>query len=403
MSNIRLHLCGIGPDGKLWHTSRLSNDSDPRILWSPWQEVKAPGAMPIGPFVSVACGVREVEDTEELHVCGVTQDGGLWYTNRVPPQDWRPFENLTTIIAGDWDTLHVQDVTFGHTFLDVCFLVLTHSSERRIMHTRRHVDGTWERLQDVNDQEQAGFPGSFISASCTNLAPQPSLEELHVCGITEDGRLWHTLRSFLLDSFSWLPFADVQALSANGPDHFTKVSIAQGAPDSQGGQDLHVLTQATGELWHTSRRSNPPGWQSTFDRLKEQAGDPGAFGAISCATVAGDLHVCGVTTDGKLWYTLRPDADAARWQPFQQVTAAGGSTPGAFGFVSLAVMFVPPGRGGIDTICSQIKVEIGNRRQQIRMLQQKNPNDPRIAACQKVINQRQGQCQQQGCRSDFCL
>ena len=212
-----------------------------------------------------------------------------------------------------------------------------------------------------------------------------------------------TLRSFLLDSFSWLPFADVQVLSANGPDHFTKVSIAQGAPDPQGGQDLHVLTQETGELWHTSRRANPPGWQLTFDRLKEQAGDPGAFGAISCATVAGDLHVCGVTTDGKLWHTLRPDADAALWQPFQQVRAAGGSTPGAFGFVSLAVMFVPPGRGSVPDICRQIQKDIASQRLQISMLQQKNPKDPAIAGCQKVINQRQGQCQQHGCPPDFCL
>ncbi len=227
--------------------------------------------MPTVPFVSVACGARYVEDTEELHVCGVTQDGGFWYTSCLSPQEWQPFEDLKTRIQGDWDTFQVQKVTFGHSFLDVCVIVLANSGERRILHTRRHFDGTWDAFQDVNDPQLADFPGSFISVGCASVSPQPLLEELHVCGITEDGRLWHTLCSFLLGSFSWLPFAEVQALSADGPGQFTNVSIAQGAPDLQGRQDLHVFTQATGELWHTTRFSNPPGWQPTF-RLNQAAG-----------------------------------------------------------------------------------------------------------------------------------
>jgi hypothetical protein len=400
VSNIRLHLCGITTDGKLWHTSRPSDDTGPTDSWDPWEEVKAPGAMPAGPFVSVACGVRDVEDTEELHVCAVTQDGGLWYTNLAPPDDWRHFEDLKTVIPGDWTNFHVQGVTFGHSFLDVCVLVLTPSSERRIMYTHRHFDGTWDAFQDVNDPQHAGFPGSFISAGCANLAPQPLLEELHICGVTQDGKLWHTLRSFRIGSLAWLPFAEVQALSADGPGQFTKVSIAQGISDSQGIQDLHVFTQAAGDLWHTLRFSNPSGWQSAFDPVEKQTGDPGSFGSISCANVVGQLHVCGVTADGKLWHTIGNASDPVVWSPFEDVTAAGSTPPGAFGFVSLAIIFLPPGREGEDPACQSIRQGIANDRLQIQMLQQSNPNDPAIAGCQQDIAWLQGQGQQRSCPSE---
>jgi hypothetical protein len=323
---------------------------------------------------------------EEVHVCGVTQDGKLWYTNRTLPQDWQPFEDLRTQIQGNWDTFHVQDVTFDDSFLDVCVIVLTDSGERHILHTRRHFDGTWDSFQDVNSPQAAGFPGSFISVGCANVSPQPQLEELHICGITDDGKLWHTLRSSLPGSFSWLPFANVQTLSTNGPDHFTKVCIAQGIPDLQGREDLHVFTLAAGDLWHTVRFSNPPSWQPTFDSIKKQAGDPGTFGSISCGNVDGQLHICAATADGKLWHTLLTTADPAAWQPFEDVTAAGGTSPGVFCFVSLAVVFMP-GRIGDNPICDAINQNIANDLLQIQMMQKINPHDSTISGLEQDIAQ----------------
>jgi hypothetical protein len=384
MSTMKLHLCGLTTDGKLWHTSRSRNDIDSGASWGRWEEVKPKGATDIGRFVSAACGVRYVEDMEEIHICGVTQDGKLWYTNRTLPQDWQPFEDLRTQIQGNWDTFHVQDVTFDDSFLDVCVIVLTNSGERHILHTRRHFDGTWDSFQDVNDPQVADFPGSFISVGCANVSPQPQLEELHVCGITDDGKLWHTLRSSLLGSFSWLPFANVQTPSANGPDHFTKVCITQGIPDLEGREDLHVFTQAAGDLWHTVRFSNPPRWQPTFDSIKKQAGDPGSFGSISCANVDGQLHICAATADGKLWHTLLTTSDPAVWQSFEDVTEAAGPTPGVFCFVSLAVVFTP-GRIADNPICDAINQNIANAWLQIQMMQQINPNNPAISGRQQAI------------------
>ncbi len=393
---IRLHMCGTTNDGRLWHASRPKDDSGPVPTWgpwSPWEEIKAMGADDAGPFVDVACAViwRDINSqiTEEFHVCALTVDGRLLHTSRVSPNDWQPFEDLKTRIQGNWDTFQVEKVTSGRFFDDVCVIVLTTQGQHRILHTTHHLDGTWESFEDVTGANLAGFPGSFTNSACANVSPEGLIEELHVCGVTQDGKLWHTLRDSL--EHSWQPFADVQSLSKSPQQGIADVSI------TQEDQDLHVFAQAAGDLWHTVRFSNPPNWQSNFDRVKEKAGDPGAFGSISCADVNGELHVCGVTQDGKLWHTMRTSASPLAWQPFEDVTAAGGGDPGSFSCVNIAVNFVPPGPGGADITCEQIKRNIANDRLQIRMLQQQNPNDPRIAARRQDIARLQNKGRQHPC------
>ena len=392
---IRLHMCGTTNDGRLWHASRPKDNSGPVPAWgpwSPWEEVKAMGADDAGPFVNVACAViwRDInsQNTEEFHVCALTVDGRLLHTSRVSPNDWQPFEDLKTRIQGNWDTFQVEKVTSGSFLDDVCVIVLTTQGQHRILHVTHNPDGT-QGLEDVTDANRAGFPGSFANSACAKVEPEGLLVELHVCGVTQDGKLWHTLLESLENS--WQPFVDVQTLAKSPPQGIADVSI------TQGDQDLHVFAQAAGDLWHTVRFSNPPNWQSHFDRIKEKAGDPGAFGSISCALVDSDLHVCGVTQDGKLWHTMRTSANPLAWQLFEDVTAAGGGNPGSFSCINIAVNFVPPGGGGGDITCSQIKRNIANDRLQIRMLQQSNPNDLRIAARKQDIARLQNKGRQHPC------
>jgi hypothetical protein len=76
------------------------------------------------------------------------------------------------------------------------------------------------------------------------MNPATQNEELHACAVTEDGRLWHSVRT---GPTSWTPFGDVEA----------------------------------------------------------QAGAHGPFGAVDCAADGNLLHVVAVSRDGRAWYTIR--------------------------------------------------------------------------------------------------
>ncbi len=340
-------VCGVTNDGKLWFLGE-----------SEWLDVKALGAGDPGLFVSIgsADAFNEAdpfnETSGDLHICGVTQDGRLWHTVGYMDK-WEPFEGVNSRVEDDWGTFKDIGVANVDGELHVCVTAPTQLAGWRILHTIRHGDGTQDSFQDVTDPGLAGFPGSFISVACAELN-----KELHVCGVTDDGKLWHTVRSSQND---WLPFEEVQTTFANDPVPFTGVSIA--AEDDT----LEIFAKAGGDLWHTARFLQPPAWQPVFDSLKAQAGDdPGSFVSVSCAA-AGDndaqLHVYGATGDGKLWNTFR-FLDLPLWFSFEDVTAEIAS-PGFFISVSAAnipISFVEAKstrcqtfRDQLNQACSELK------------------------------------------------
>jgi hemin uptake protein HemP len=321
MDIAQLGVLGVTSNGKLWHTTRTMERSVD--TWVPWQDIEAGGAGDPGPFISVG----SVRLLEAVRVCGITHDGKLWYSSSLPQQAWQPFDDVTVRIGGQWGTFRNVGIAETAEGLHVCVTASTASGRWRMLHTIRHEDGTWDAFQDVNALTH--FAGSFISIDCEGIG-----DDLHVGGVTQDGKLWHTIRS---SQNAWQPFKDVQETATNAPDHFSSVSIAAGDID----HNLHFCAQAEGNLWHTIRFStNPPSWQHTFDNIKEHAGNPGSFGAVSCQCLQGDLHVCGITHDGKLWHTIRfsnPPDWPPGWLPFEDVaTLVGSPTPGLFVFVSLA-------------------------------------------------------------------
>lgn len=64
-------------------------------------------------------------------------------------------------------------------------------------------------------------------------------------------------------------------------------------PDQTKASSLPVSAPSP-RLWYTIRNSNRT-WQLTFGLIESQEqNNPGAFSAISCAKVGGDLQVTGV-------------------------------------------------------------------------------------------------------------
>jgi hypothetical protein len=100
--------------------------------------------------------------------------------------------------------------------------------------------------------------------------------------------------------------------------------------DSQG---LHVCgTTTDGRLWHTIRRSSNGSW-FPFGDIESQTGDRGAFNHVSCALIHGELHVCGTNTEGRLWHTVRRSDGG--WFSFGDIESQTGDR-GSFGKVACA-------------------------------------------------------------------
>jgi hypothetical protein len=83
---------------------------------------------------------------------------------------------------------------------------------------------------------------------------------------------------------------------------------------------------ADGGVWHAIR--DPNGSWIGFGDVKTQTGpDRGAFTSVSCAGIGEDLHVCGTTSDGKIWHAIR---EPGGWIGFGDVKTQTGPDRGAF-------------------------------------------------------------------------
>jgi hypothetical protein len=67
--------------------------------------------------------------------------------------------------------------------------------------------------------------------------------------------------------------------------------------------ELHVFgVTSDGRLWRTIRYGD--GHWSAFAELPVQGVASANFSTTSCSAVAGAIHLTGVTNDGKLWHTI---------------------------------------------------------------------------------------------------
>jgi hypothetical protein len=144
------------------------------------------------------------------------------------------------------------------------------------------------------------------------------METSGLFAVTSKGTLWFRGRTDptqdpLAPGNSWQA---ITATNAADPGPFTAVASVRMTE----GLHLCVIT-AEGGLWHAILPDGSSDGHLAFDNIKEQAGDPGPFQAVSCASEQGRLSVYGVTKDGTLWLTIRIrfSSDPARWTGFQQI------------------------------------------------------------------------------------
>ena len=74
----------------------------------------------------------------------------------------------------------------------------------------------WDGFGDVKGQA-GSHPGAFESVGCAGVN-----EELHVCGVTSDGGMWHAIRR----EHDWIGFGDVKGQAGGHPGTFAAAALA---------------------------------------------------------------------------------------------------------------------------------------------------------------------------------
>jgi hypothetical protein len=309
-----LQLTATTSQGGLWHTIRQEDGS-----WQPFfGDVKGVESNDPGRFTDTACaGTRG-----GMHLVGLTRDGGMWHTVRFADgTGWQPsFGDVKAQESNDPG--HFSSVGCAGVGGELQVVALT--NDGKMWHTIRHADGSWQpAFGDVKAQE-SNDPGYFTAVGCAGVNG-----ELHVVGLTDDGRMWHTIRHA---DGSWQPFfGDVKAQESNDPGYFTAVGCAGVSGE------LHVVGLTDdGAMWHTIRLAGGTGWQPFFGDVKAQeSNDPGYLTATGCAGVNGELQVLALGEDGRMWHTIR-HADGS-WHPdFGDVKGQESNDPGHFVSVGCA-------------------------------------------------------------------
>jgi hypothetical protein len=112
---------------------------------------------------------------------------------------------------------------------------------------------------------------------------------------------------------------------------FTDVSVAGNSTTGE----LHLVALTSdGKVWHTIREATST-WLP-FRNIAVPTGGlpPGVVSAVSAALVTCYLHVVVATSDGTLWHTIR-NCDGT-WTPYFLPIMAGAGNPGQVGSVSIA-------------------------------------------------------------------
>ena len=143
--------------------------------------------------------------------------------------------------------------------------------------------------------------------------------ELHVCGITNNGKIWHTVRA---TNGTWLPFGEVELLAGD-------IGTATDVDCTAVSGNLHVVaSNSVGGLYHTVRRMEDGSW-TPFGNVKAFAGDPGSVSGVSTSQFAGRLFITA-HVGVQLYETSRHgenqwQAPSVGWNAFTNVNTLAGS------------------------------------------------------------------------------
>jgi hypothetical protein len=163
---------------------------------------------------------------------------------------------------------------------------------------------------------------SRVSAAAVN-------GELEVIAVTQTppGRLERAQRkngTFRSEAARWTEWADIGDAVGRSFVDAAAASVFRAAVASE---ELHVCAVTDdGRLWHAMSPAGAP--FVPLSDVETVAGEVGQFVKVDCAGGNEQLQVIGVTSDGGAWYTIRNPS--GNWRPFASVKTAMSPGPTSF-------------------------------------------------------------------------
>lgn len=190
-------------------------------------------------------------------------------------------------------------------------------------------NGAWGPFRRMGALVPSGMSGGPLgsdlgrSASFQRISAAVVSGVLSACAVEEKGQIE---RNRLVNG-QWQGWTDVERATSGKtgiiPDgqftdvgQFADVGCASVFDPASGADQLHVCGVTTdGKLWQS--RETSPGILAPFVDVQAGAGKVGEFSKVDCAGNKSQLHLVGITRDGRAWHTILIPSGA--WRPFQNV------------------------------------------------------------------------------------
>jgi hypothetical protein len=184
-------------------------------------------------------------------------------------------------------------------------------------------DGAWSAIDLPNLFRGSSLRPSRVSTASVN-------GELNVCVTASGGQIMTVLRSnaspFDPEASKWQDLLDIESLGGGERGNFVDVGCAGVINPSTQQEELHICgVTDDGRLWHAIQVSRGGVSFSTFGDVEAQAGDQGDFVRVDCAANKSQLQLVGVTSSGRVFHTIRNPSGS--WRPFEDVLSAAAPPP----------------------------------------------------------------------------
>jgi hypothetical protein len=192
-----------------------------------------------------------------------------------------------------------------------------------LVHARQGFDGSWSAISLLSNLVAKGEPGGPLGSDIGREAYFSSVsvssvnETLHICASEDEGQFEHN------QGEGWL---DVERASSGENGNFFDVACAGVLNAEKNREELHLCGVTTdGHLWHSINQEES---YLPFGDVESQAGEIGNFNRVDCAGNGTVLHLVGVTSAGNVWHTIR--TKTGEWRAFEEVRTVASPSNQAF-------------------------------------------------------------------------